>query len=50
MNTYKEVAEVPFKPLNHTKIASTRRAILSKDLIPMLGRINNHLRTNLGTC
>ena len=38
MKTYKDVAEVPFKQLNHTKIASTRRAILSKDLIPMLSR------------
>ena len=36
MKTYKEVTEVPFKPLNRTKKASTRRAILSKDLIPML--------------
>ena len=39
MNTYKEVAEVPFKPLNHTKKASTRRAMIFKDLIPMLEKL-----------
>ena len=38
MNTYNKVPEVPFKPLNQTKKASTRRAMIFKDLIPMLIR------------
>jgi len=36
MNIYKEVSQVPFEPLNRAEIASAGRAILSKDLIPML--------------
>ena len=36
MNTYNKVPEVPIKPLNQTRKASSRRAMILKDLIPML--------------
>ena len=32
MNTYNKVPKVPFKPLNQTKKASTRCAMILKDL------------------
>ena len=36
MSIYNAVPEVPFKPLNQMKYASTNRAMFFKDLIPML--------------
>ena len=36
MNTYNKVPEAPIKPLNETKKASSRRAKILKDFIPML--------------
>ena len=51
MNTYNKVPEVPIKTLNQTKKASSRRAMILKDLIPMLHvYAKNQQSIEEGTC